>query len=336
MRRRWLKNAALRSFRSAGLFRISANSRNRRSSLLILCYHGVALKDEHIWRPGLYVTAERFMRRLEMLQDFRANVLPFTEAVARLRAGSLPEKSVAITFDDGFFDFEAQAWPALQRFGYPSTVYLTTHYCKYKTPIFNLITSYMFSRSGRQNVDLHEFGGRVEPASIRTEPERQAVVDALMAWSRRQNLDTPAKDDVARALASRLGFDYDALLRSRILQILSPDEVANLARSGVAIELHTHRHRTPRDRDLFIREIRDNKTRIREYTGREPIHFCYPSGDYAAEFLPWLRDCGVESATTCERGLAKIDSDPLLLPRLLDQDDIEDLVFESWLAGFGL
>ncbi len=268
------------------------------------------------------------MRRLEMLRSFRANVLPLTEAVSRLRAGTLPERSVAITFDDGFFDFQAQALPALRRFGYPSTVYLTTHYCQHRAPIFNLITSYMFSRSGRPTIDLHDFGGGTEPASI--------AVDTLMSWCRKQNLDTPAKDDVARALASQLGFDYDALLGSRILQILSPDEVANVARAGVAIELHTHRHRTPRDRDLFLREIRDNKARIREYTGREPIHFCYPSGDYAAEFFPWLKECGIESATTCVRGLAKIDSNPLLLPRLLDQEDIEDLVFESWLAGFGL
>jgi peptidoglycan/xylan/chitin deacetylase (PgdA/CDA1 family) len=161
-------------------------------------------------------------------------------------------------------------------------------------------------------------------------------VDLLMAWTRSRNLDTPAKDGVARAIASRLGLDYDAILRSRILQILSPDEVASASRAGAAIELHTHRHRTPRDRDLFLREIRDNRTRILEYTGREPRHFCYPSGDYAGMFLPWLRECGVESATTCERGLANSGSDPLLLPRLLDQDDIGDLAFESCLAGFGL
>ena len=42
-----------------------------------------------------------------------------------------------------------------------------------------------------------------------------------------------------------------------------------------------------------MREIRDNRDRIRDFTGHEAVHFCYPSGDYAPEFLPWLRELGV-------------------------------------------
>ena len=114
---------------------------------------------------------------------------------------------------------------------------------------------------------------------------------------------------------------------------MSPDEVSAAAKAGVQIELHTHRHRTPRDRDLFQREIRDNRARILEYTGRDPVHFCYPSGDYSQEFLPWLRDLNVKSATTCELGLAKQASEPLLLPRLLDAMNVADADFESWLLG---
>jgi peptidoglycan/xylan/chitin deacetylase (PgdA/CDA1 family) len=84
---------------------------------------------------------------------------------------------------------------------------------------------------------------------------------------------------------------------------------------------------------LFTREIRDNRDRIREFTGHEAVHFCYPSGDYAPEFLPWLRELGVRSATTCETGLASPHSEPLLLPRVLDGEQVTPVEFESWLCG---
>jgi hypothetical protein len=70
-----------------------------------------------------------------------------------------------------------------------------------------------------------------------------------------------------------------------------------------------------------------------DLTGREPIHFCYPSGDYSREFLPWLEELGVKSATTCEQGLAGAASEPLVLPRILDRADVDALDFESWLCG---
>ena len=168
---------------------------------------------------------------------------------------------------------------------------------------------------------------------IRNEAARAEIVRAVVRWANSAKMTTLEKDHFARDLAKTLRIDYDELIENRLLQIMSPDEVSAAAKAGVQIELHTHRHRTPRDRDLFQREIRDNRARILEYTGRDPVHFCYPSGDYSQEFLPWLRDLNVKSATTCELGLAKQASEPLLLPRLLDAMNVADADFESWLLG---
>src|SRR6185436_11655546 len=99
---------------------------------------------------------------------------------------------------------------------------------------------------------------------------------------------------------------------------MSAREISELASQGVDIQLHTHRHRTPRERELFLREIEDNRKSIRNFTGKAASHFCYPSGDYDPAFLPWLKEAGVVSATTCETGLASRQCDPLLLPRMLD------------------
>jgi hypothetical protein len=80
-------------------------------------------------------------------------------------------------------------------------------------------------------------------------------------------------------------------------------------------------------------EIQDYARRIEEITGHAPRHFCYPSGVTEPEFLPWLREYGILSATTCEQGLASASSDLLMLPRFLDGAGVERIDFESWLSG---
>lgn len=328
-----IKKAGLRWMRGSGLFTLAANSKARRERLLILCYHGISLRDEHRWRDLLYISPEQFRQRLAILKSIQASVLTLGDAMDRLRRRSLPPRSVVITFDDGFYDFYRHAAPALAAFGYPSTLYLTTHYCTRRAPIFHLMLSYLLWKCGRESIELEPYGLN-GPLPTRTFDERHAIVDALVAWADARDLTTLERDDIARSVAERVGIDYDELLKSRMLQLMTPAEVEQISKDGVDIELHTHRHRTPMDRGLFLREITDNRALIREFTGRETKHFCYPSGVYASEFLPWLTEAGVESATTCEVALAKPDSEPLLLPRFLDDSRVDALDFESWVCGF--
>jgi peptidoglycan/xylan/chitin deacetylase (PgdA/CDA1 family) len=117
------------------------------------------------------------------------------------------------------------------------------------------------------------------------------------------------------------------------MQNLTPGEVTELARAGIDVQLHTHRHRTPKDHALFIREIEDNRKSIQAMTGKVAAHFCYPSGAYDPMFLPWLNESGIVSATTCEVGFASRNTDRLLLPRVLDNLALSPIEFEGWLSG---
>src|SRR5271157_500696 len=102
---RSLKLAVYQAAKRTGYFAAVASSAWRRNRFVILCYHGIALDDEHRWNPYLYITADLLRRRLETLRKFGCNLLPLGEAVERLYKGSLPARSVVLTFDDGFFDF---------------------------------------------------------------------------------------------------------------------------------------------------------------------------------------------------------------------------------------
>jgi hypothetical protein len=161
------------------------------------------------------------------------------------------------------------------------------------------------------------------------------VVRALIELSERENMTGEQKDDLAAGLARLLEIDYAALVGKRILQIMNPQELQEIAHSGVDIQMHTHRHRTPEDEAQFRREIRDNRERIEAVAATRPVHFCYPAGVYRSKFFDWLAEEQVVSATTCDTGLASAGSSSLLIPRYIDNQFRTPIEFESWLSGVG-
>jgi peptidoglycan/xylan/chitin deacetylase (PgdA/CDA1 family) len=134
-------------------------------------------------------------------------------------------------------------------------------------------------------------------------------------------------------IAIRLGVDWGAVVGGRLFHLMTGAEVADVARRGFDIQLHTHRHRTPRERAVFLEEVRENRRILQEFTGHPTTHFCYPSGDVDPLFLPWLRELNVETATTTVPDLARPGDDPLLLPRFVDTMAQPEVMFEGWLSG---
>ena len=327
------KQAALKSLKSAGVSTLVHNSRWRRERLLILAYHGVALTDEHLFNGSQFISANLFRDRLELLRRSKCAVLPLGEAVERLYRNDLPDRAVTITFDDGLSDFYRRAFPLIREFEVPVTLYLTTFYSHYQRPVFDLMCSYLLWKGRGKALDLKKLTGQNIKTNLQTLDEREDVLRQIHSFARAQKLSADDKDAFAASLAAQLDVDYDALNEQRLMHNLTADEVGILSAGGIDVQLHTHRHRTPLDRELFLREIEDNRNSIEEMTGKNPTHFCYPSGVYDLTFLPWLREAGVVSATTCESGFASRSSNQLLLPRFLDNATLSPIEFESWLTG---
>lgn len=329
------KLALLAGAARVGLFARLLESGWRRSRLLILGYHGVSLEDEHLWNPGLFLRPEELRRRFSILADLRCTVLPLGEALERLRAGSLPPRSVALTFDDGYYNFYRLALPMLREFGFPATVYLTTYYCCFNRPVFDPACDYLLWKAQARNFFLPELAPELAPGALVAEgASRRATAARIMEYARRRHLSGREKDALLARLAASLGIDYEALCASRILNLMTPEEVRQTAAAGIDIQLHTHRHRVSADRDVFLRQIEDNREVITGITGVRATHFCYPSGYHLPEFGDWLREIGVASAVTTRHGLADPSTPPYFLPRLIDSGRLTETEFTAWVSGF--
>ncbi|MBV9180398.1 MAG: polysaccharide deacetylase family protein [Acidobacteria bacterium] len=330
-----LRRACFGLLKGCGLAGMVASSRWRQRRLIILCYHGITIEDEDQWRPQLYMPQPTLRERFQLIRDSGCVVLPLGEALTRLYSGSLPSRSIAITFDDGGYDFYLRAYPIVGQFGFPVTVYQTTYYTDVAKPILNLACSYILWRNAGSVLPPAPSLGWNRPRQLSTEQERESVVSELLAFSEKKGMSGAAKDELAPQLAELVGFDYRQFQARRILQLMRPEEIHELSTKGVDFQLHTHRHRTPDDESLFRKELRDNRRRLQEITSHPATHFCYPSGVYRREYLPWLYQEGVVSATTCEPGIASPATDTMLLPRLVDTTGKTGLEFEAWLSGTG-
>jgi peptidoglycan/xylan/chitin deacetylase (PgdA/CDA1 family) len=331
---RQAKLVLLESIRVAGVMRLISGTAWRRRKLLILCYHGISMADEHLWNPALFVPPEHLEKRLRTLREGKFNVLGLGEAVERLQRNDLPPKAVVLTFDDGLADFYYKAFPLLQEFEMPATVYLSTYYCFNNIPVFSVMIRYVIWRARQlANPEANPAIGWNTAQDLNTSDGRAGAARCLDHFAEQNHLSGAEKEILVASLARHLQVDYDSIRRSRVLTLMRPEQVKEIHDAGVTIELHTHRHRTPREVALFTREIEENREKIISITGRSPQHFCYPSGVWRTEMLPVLGQSGVLTATTCEPGLATGSTSPLLLPRHIDTASQSAAEFEGWLSG---
>ena len=91
------------------------------NALRILFYHRVS--DD---RDELAVTPRRFREQMDYLASEGYRVVNVLEAVRLLRGGTIPPRTVALNFDDGFLDIAENALGVLAERGFQATVFVST------------------------------------------------------------------------------------------------------------------------------------------------------------------------------------------------------------------
>ena len=97
---------------------------------MILCYH--AMSSE--WPSSLAVSEKLLTRQIAHLHARGYQGFTLAEAERRRAAGTLPRRSVVVTFDDAY-ESTLRALPILSAVGYPATVYVVTRFAESGEPL---------------------------------------------------------------------------------------------------------------------------------------------------------------------------------------------------------
>jgi peptidoglycan/xylan/chitin deacetylase (PgdA/CDA1 family) len=91
------------------------------SGVTVLIYHRFG-EDRY---PSTNVSVDRFREQMAYLRDNNYQVIPLSSLIDALRDNKkIPDRAVVITIDDGYRSVYDHAWPILQEFGYPFTVFI--------------------------------------------------------------------------------------------------------------------------------------------------------------------------------------------------------------------
>lgn len=104
-------------------------------SIGILTYHRVTPHVAGIATPTYNVRPERFRMQVAGLLERGFTVWPLQRLIDHGRRGlAVPDKTIVITFDDGYECVYRHAWPALADLGACATVFLNTQYLDSERP----------------------------------------------------------------------------------------------------------------------------------------------------------------------------------------------------------
>ena len=277
--------------------------------LSILVYHRVLAQPDRLFPDQ--VDAGRFAAQLDVLAHC-FNVLPLGEAVARLRAGTLPPRAASITFDDGYADNHDVALPLLRGRGLHATFFIAVGYLDGGRMWNDTVIEMVRQAAGQ--VDLAQLGLGIHPA--RTLEEKRVAVDALLAALKYRPMVERA--ELTAEIEARAG-----TLPANLM--MSSAQVRALDSAGMDLGAHTVNH-------PILAGLPDAVARAEIMAGREMLQqlavsrvrlFAYPNGkpgkDYGPEHVAMVRQLGFDAAVSTAWGRSA-RADLYQLPRFTPWD----------------
>jgi peptidoglycan/xylan/chitin deacetylase (PgdA/CDA1 family) len=244
--------------------------------LTVLIFHRVLPEVDPLSPDEMH--ASRFDALVGTLVHF-FNVLPMDEALSRLRAGTLPTRSVAITFDDGYADNYTIACPILIKHGVKATFFVASGFLDGGIMWNDVAREALRSfRGDRLDLSWLDLG----VCSVATEAERHRLTETLLP---KLKYLTP---EGRRTALTRLIGDTGARIPDDLM--LTTAQLQGLQAAGMEIGGHTMDH--PILAVLSEAEARqqmaDNRTHLTRLLGRTILQ-CMPGLPASLVMRPRLR-----------------------------------------------
>ena len=292
----------------AGMLPKLTLEKRREASARILYYHRVN-NDGDPFFPA--TTTEVFERHMRFVSR-HYKVVSLGGLLDHLESGS-PETVVAITFDDGYEDNLLHAFPILERYGLPATIFLTTGSLDSREPLWFERLAEALKKTTQEYVDAEiDIPRRFW---TRTLNERLQSNDSIYGVLRQ--LPEGERQDCLARIIGQLGVVERTERRNKML---TWDQVRRMAPHGIGFGGHTvtHPFLSRMQREQVAWEAAECKRRIEEELQQQVDFFAYPSGR-ECDFGLWnkevIRAAGYRAAMTTIWGMNYASTDPMELRR---------------------
>lgn len=281
----------------AGLLPLLEGREARRHNVLrILVYHRVDTPESKIGRLDptlLSATPRQFSDQMRFLaQHYR--ILALDDLLSALdSARALPPRSVLVTFDDGYRDFLNHAWPVLQRWQIPATLFVATDYLGDDGRGFWWDRlHHVISVTARQELRHPELGSWSLATALQKTQTFEDVKKLIKGLGHQRALATV--DEIRERLGVSLNGAAD---------LLTWQEIRRMGAAGLSVCAHSRSHAnlSTLTAQGARQEIVGAQGDLRRELGQTWPVFAYPYGqpaDINTGLMEIVRDTGFRAAMT--------------------------------------
>lgn len=268
----------------------------------------------HIGESG--VPTDWFEEHLKNIWFLNMKTLTNREMLESLdKHGKLPKNSVALTFDDGYYDNYRHAFPLLKKYKMKATLYLNTAYVENEE---NRAFKYLswkeieeMSSSGVFDIQLHSH--RHMPIFVNTSFDRVADSNDLLdrdiqhLYGGNAQIGFPIFGKRGEFSSTGVIVPLEAAEKFKnFYENLSTEEKGNkkLIQDFINSELHKDLIFETLDeaKARVLNDLNKNISLIEEHTGYKPNFFCWPWGHKSPEFIAILKSAGIAGFVTTRKG----------------------------------
>lgn len=275
----------------------------------ILCYHRVGTEGVPFHSkldPALFEAHMCYVKN-------RYRVVPLGQLVREMAASENVRPTLAITFDDGYRDLFAHAFPTLEKYQIPATIYLIGHCMETgEAPWYDRVFAGFTTFSGT-SLELEARGTR--RFFLDTLQARLSAAWEIVCYLR-------SIPDTAR---QRWCAEFDRRMRSPIesleSRMLDWDQVRAMQAVGISFGAHTMSHPTVSQLDpaALKAELVDCKKLLETGLDAPVEDFAYPFGkltDGSSISQDFIVHASYRSAVTTIQGFNSPGANPFMLRRL--------------------
>jgi peptidoglycan/xylan/chitin deacetylase (PgdA/CDA1 family) len=317
-----IKQQVKQALLASGVLRLAGRLHGKGAAILM--YHSVLDDPSRVVDSlgGMIHPRAMFEGQMELIaREFKPVTLDQVARFVRCEQ-DLPERSVVVTFDDGYTDNYEMAMPILDRVGVPATFYVTVDCVENRRLPWPSRLRFSFRTTSKKN--WTDETGKIW--SLASDQERDFAY--LSVCDRVAQLAGAAQEHVVGQLESEL----DAKLPADSGRLMMTwDQIRTVAQHGHIVGSHTMTH--PNIAHLSIedarRELVESKQQMEAHLQTKVVHFSYPcpalSPNWSERTAEESRCAGYETAVTTSSGLARRNDNPLALKRVRPTKTVDGL-----------
>lgn len=296
----------------------------------IFTFHRVLPRGADCFEPELRTYEDSFKDFLDWLET-HYRIVPLDRLAlgdSQLSHKGLPE--CAITFDDGWLDNFAYAFPQLRRRGLPATIFLPTSLIGTDRKLWQELL-WCCTKELNNRKDHHAM---IEKAAGKL-PWFPPTHGDLTSYNflKQLLLTRPSSeaDEFTRRLVECAGLPENHRARA----FVNWDEVKQMQAGGISFGSHTMNHTLLSNAAPRVAqwEIENSRRELREKIGGDVAGFAYPWGVVGPNSLAQLQEAGYQFAVTTKPGLVTKNCNRFLLPRVAVSEAILDGGKELFVPG---